>query len=132
MDKRLIRLIKEYVDAINAAVLQLRASGIPIPNSDVEWATNGIQQSGVLDGGGRYYKHGYGCAVHSTDCVVDFDFGAEGQTNGFDCWRLAGFAGDRLGKFGFMTVDELKTVFDEATASGELRSSGYMLYYLNP
>jgi hypothetical protein len=77
----------------------------------------------------RYYKHGYGCAVHLPTGTVDFDFGEHGEIDGFDVWRLSNYAGRRLSAYGIASDDELKKVFDVAVKDGALVYSGYILYY---
>ncbi len=61
---------------------------------------------------------------------MDFDFGAEGQTNGFDLWRLSCFAEDKLSVYRFTSEEELKHVFEESVRAGEIVYSGYILHYL--
>src|SRR6187200_3386603 len=75
MQRSLIALITAYQAAVARAVDALKVSGIPQPQSNVEWALNGIPHSGALKTGGTYRKHGYGCTVETSDGEVDFDFG---------------------------------------------------------
>jgi len=89
-----------------------------------------MPQIGELSGGISYFKHGYGCAVHFSNGVVDFDFGSNGEFDGFNESRLIGFAGDRLEQYGFSSDESLKNIFDVAANSDDMRNSGYILYYL--
>ena len=130
MDSRLSTLIERYQARVRLAVELMTTSGIERPASNRAWSDLDIPQSGVLQGGGRYYKHGYGCAVHLPDGPVDFDFGPHGEIDGFDAWRLIGFAGARLREYGFSGEVELKTVFDE-TSQEHMVFSGYLLYFLS-
>ena len=93
MDHRLAKLIADYIASVSEAVKLLESAGFERPKSNTEWACNEIPQIGVLPGGIKYFKHGYGCAVHLDSGGVDFDFGENGEINGFDIWRLSGFAG---------------------------------------
>lgn len=131
MDTRLLRLISDYQAAVSRAVELIVASGIQRPASNTSWADLDIPQKGKLNGQIRYYKHGYGCAVHFSDEAVDFDFGSNGKIDGFDAWRLLGFAGARLRGYGFSSDKELKDAFNTAAQCGHLRFSGYLLYYLS-
>lgn len=131
MDKRLSALIKDYLASVSRAVQLLAQGGISQPCSNTEWACNDVPQTGILPGGVKYYKHGYGCAVHLNDGTVDFDFGENGENDGFDTWRLSGFAQGKLSQYGFESEDEVKMCFNAAVAAGELRYSGYILYYLH-
>ena len=124
------KLIKECLAAAQAAVSLLAEAGIALPESDRAWCINGIPGTGALRGGVSYRKHCYGCEVRLESGAVDFDFGREGEIDGFDVWRLADFAADRLGSFGFTSRDELKAVFAAAVAAREIRATGYILHYL--
>ena len=98
----------------------------------MEWVGYDVPGSGPLSDGGKYIIHGYGCAVHSPTVRVDFDFGAEGQINGFDWSRLLRFAGGKLTKrYGISGESELRSIFDDACNSRELVASGYILWYLS-
>lgn len=129
MDKRLSLLVDDYLSSVASAVRLLEESGIARPQSNTAWACNGIAQSGVLGRGVKYFKHGYGCAVHLEGGTVDFDFGADGETNGFDAWRLSNFAGRRLARYGFASETELEACFRAAVEAGSFISSGYNLHY---
>ena len=130
MDNRLSALIEDYLASVATAVKLLEQGGIDQPSSNTEWACKGIPQTGVLPGGVKYFKHGYGCSVHLKGGAVDFDFGEKGEINGFDTWRLAGFAEGRLALYGFASEKELKKCFDAEGAAGAFHYSGYILYYL--
>lgn len=96
MNSGLARLIADYQASVREAVALLNKSGIPLPTSNTEWTGVDIPARGVLDGGVSYFKHGYGCAVRLPGGVVDFDFGANGEIDGFDSWRLVSYAGTTL------------------------------------
>ena len=131
MDSRLLTLTTDYQAAVCRAVELLVESGIERPTSNTSWAGLDIPQRGELNDQIRYYKHGYGCAVHFPNGAVDFDFGQNGEIDRFDAWRLLGFAGAGLRGYGFSSEEELKSVFNAAVQSGALRFSGYLLYYLS-
>lgn len=131
MDQRLASIIAEYIAAVSSAVNLLEQGGIARPASDLAWACNGIPQRGVLPGGVKYSKHGYGCRVDLETGPVDFDFGRKGQINGFDAWRLADFVQDRMERYGFSSEEELLRCFDAEVASGSFLYSGYTLHYVH-
>lgn len=130
MDSGLARLIADYQASVRDAVTLLKMSGIPLPASNTEWTGVDIPARGVLDGGVSYFKHGYGCAVRFTSRAVDFDFGANGEIDGFDSWRLVSYAGTRLPEYGFIDGVALSTCFKSEIEAGSLVFSGYILYYL--
>lgn len=130
MNNQLAILIRDYQASVGAAMDMMQRSGIPRPSTNSDWVGTDIPQHGELEGGVRYFKHGYGCAVSLPTGTVDFDFGAHGEIGGFDVWRLASFAGDKLSEYGFADEDALKECFEAEVAVGSLMYSGYILYYL--
>lgn len=130
MNNQLAILISNYQACVAAAVDLMQRSGIPRPSTNTEWVFNAIPQRGELEGAVRYFKHGYGCAVSLPTGTVDFDFGAHGEIVGFDAWRLAGFAGDKLSEYGFSDEYAIAACIEAGVAAGSLVYSGYMLYYV--
>nr|WP_324260171.1 hypothetical protein [Cellvibrio fontiphilus] len=131
MNRKLKALIENYLFAVNEAIELLVASGIELPRSNNEWAASGINQRGELKGRIKYFKHGFGCTVHLPSGSVDFDFGPEGEYNGFDAWRLWGFLQNAKLRSLFESESELRQEFSQAVERGELKYSGYILYFLN-
>ena len=130
MDDRLRPLIDDYKATVARAVAALEATGIPRPSSTTEWVGYDVPGRGALAGGGEYFIHGFGCAVRLPDKSVDFDFGDDGQIDGFDWSRLSSFAGSKLAKhYGIRDEIELRALIDDAHASGDLVHSGYILSY---
>ncbi|MDY0835529.1 DUF6896 domain-containing protein [Pseudomonas sp. SED1] len=130
MNNQLAMLISDYQASIAAAVDMMQRSGIPRPPTNTDWVVTDIPQRGELEGGVRYFKHGYGCAVSLPTGTVDFDFGDRGEIDGFDAWRLASFAGDKLSDYGFADEDAITECFKAEVAAGSLVYSGYILYYV--
>ena len=130
MNNPLAFLISDYQASVASAVDLMQRSGIPRPPTNTDWVGTDIPQRGELEGAVRYFKHGYGCAVHLPTGTVDFDFGAQGEIGGFDAWRLASFAGDRLSAYGFVDEAALTECFKAEVAAGSLVYSGYILYYV--
>jgi len=130
MDRQLFTLIRNYIDAVAHAAALLEASGISLPTSNDNWAATPVSPQGELGDGVRYQKHGYGCDVTGHGWSVDFDFGEDGQIDGFDEWRLRIFLTENPRSIGTMTVEHLRNSFHAAVAAGEVIYSGH-LYYLN-
>jgi hypothetical protein len=130
VDSRLSKLIQDYLKAVEEAVRLFEQMGVERPADNTAWACNEIPQKGLLPGGIEYFKHGYGCAVNLPSGPVDFDFGEEGQINGFDLWRLTRYADERLDEYGFESEKEIEGVFNQSINASEFRYSGYILYYL--
>ena len=130
MDSRLANLIDEYIRAVSNCLELLADAGATMPNRDYEWPPESFPPSGTLSDGREYWCHGVGCAVKSSKGrTVDFDFGENGETNGFSKSRLRTFLGSNPLKFGFNSHDEMSQCFDDATP--EFVFSGIILYYLN-
>lgn len=130
MDEKLQRLIADYQTNVRRAVALMHRSGIKMPYSAFAWVQTDIPHRGILDDGVPYFKHGAGCEVIFETVPVDFDFGENGEIDGFDLWRLTRFAAHGLQDYGFNTPDEVEQAFDAAKTSGELLYSGNCLYYL--
>jgi hypothetical protein len=129
MDQRLSLLILDYQSTVTSAVRLMLEGGIRLPASNKEWSEYSVEPEGLLPGAITYVKHSYGCAVHLPGALVTFDFGRNGETNGFDCWNLQSFAAERIREYGFASDLEFETTFIEAVARGNLYHSG-QLYYL--
>lgn len=130
MNPRLALLVCDYQASVRCAVELMQQCAIPLPASNSDWAGLDIPEQGQLTGGIRYFKHGYGCAVHLPTAIVSFDFGEHGEIDGVTLSRLAGFAENRLAQYGFTDEDELKQCFEHEVAAGALVYSGYILYYV--
>jgi hypothetical protein len=134
MIERLIQLIHEYQSRVQEAVaLFEHYKGLSQPQHPLEWQSSGIPRSGYLDPGEQisYFFHGYGCCVHLPSGIVDWDFGREGQINGFDVWRLDEFVKRGTQNFPeFRDEKVLEDVFAKAKSNGLFHKSDYALYYL--
>ncbi len=109
----------------------MSALGIRLPASHDEWALYQLPANLNLPSGTRIQKHGYGCRFKNERVYVDFDFGANGEIDGFDCWRLYDFSRGRLSsKYGFESEKELEEEFENACKANALKFSGYILWYL--
>jgi hypothetical protein len=79
MDTQLKHLIFAYQASVRTAVEIMQRSGIPLPTTCGDWVETDIPNSGELEGGIRYVKHGIGCKVDLPTGPVDFDFGRLGE-----------------------------------------------------
>jgi hypothetical protein len=120
--QRLVRLIRAYLQATGEAVAALDAAGIARPASALGWSLAGIPHEGRLIDDRRYRKHGFGCTVELPSGSVDFDFGPEGQIDGFDAGRLAFFAKGRLEHFGYASAAQIEQDMQSAIRGGAVVS----------
>jgi hypothetical protein len=121
IDLGLAGLIDDFKAAVRAAVDLMAQSGIARPATTFDWVFDPIKQSGALEGGVRYFKHGHGCKVALPGGTVDFDFGAQGEIDQFDCRRLAYFAKGRLPRYRFADERALEEAYRAALDSGAIK-----------
>jgi len=63
----------------------------------------------------EYQFHGIGCLLIFSDREVDFDFGPENRTDGFDLWRLTEYTLSCPEKYPeYKDKDKLKQDFENA------------------
>ncbi|WP_309741664.1 MULTISPECIES: DUF6896 domain-containing protein [unclassified Chamaesiphon] len=126
--------IYEYQSKVKEAIdLFERYKGLEQPKHPLEWQASGISQLGYLDPEGKifYFLHGYGCCVNLQSGRVDWDFGSEGQIDGFDLFRLHEFVNKGTQDFTeFRDEAILKAIFTEAELKGLIYKSDDILYYL--
>ena len=124
------RLIEDYIATVAKRFTQLkREIGVETPDSNLDWAANGMKKKGTLSDGASYFKHGYGCLIESADESVDFDFGDRGEIDGFDACRLAEFVESAPRRFSVSEERKMQPLLDAALASGSIERRG-RLYYL--
>lgn len=130
MDGKLVSLIDDFQENVQIALKLMQRSGIRMPFSRNDWIKSDMPNTGELDGGVKYYKHGAGCRVRLSTGEVDFDFGMQGEIGGFNLWWLTRFAGKKLAAYGFRNEDEVSEYLDDALDNGELICSEHGLYYI--
>jgi hypothetical protein len=123
-------LIKDYQARVADAVAMLEAAGVARPSSTTAWVESHDFGRMSLPNGFEACKHGFGCSVDGPEWGVDFDFGASGQIDGFDAWRLWDLARRRLREYQFSSEEDIKSAVRSATEAGDLEFSGYILYYV--
>ncbi|MCL6700924.1 hypothetical protein [Pseudomonas sp. T1.Ur] len=83
------------------------------------WSSEKIKRCGVVKGNVTYELHGVGCAVNLPHVLVDFDYGPDGRTDGFDAWRLFIYASELPEKHPkYQSKEVLNLEFEEYVASG--------------
>lgn len=136
MDARLLALIRAYQSATAAALAEfLVRSGLPHP---FNWRAAGLPRVGTLDGAPplHYRFHGAGLAVRPEGGrELDFDFGHDGRTSGFNEWWLSRFVEDSSDAFPEFRLDgAVAAALDAAVSAGEVvqpfRDRQDDLYYL--
>lgn len=132
MKNELRELINAYCTKASELIPRLSKSlGFELPITNGAWASLDIPYRGKTSDGLQYFKHGFGVAIHFDDRKIDIDFGDNGEYDGFDADRLFRFATASHFPTPYKNHREVEADIKDAVAQGELRFSGYILYYLN-
>lgn len=122
METLLDDLIGRFRIAQDAAVaFLLDVAKVPWPDSNRQWGTDCYEvcRQAKLPPGTQLKPHGYGVEVIAAGLLLDFDWGDEGEPDGFDGWRLYYFAMRCQPKIA-CTHSQLNGMLDEALAQGLL------------
>ena len=132
MKKELRNLIDLYLTKTAELVPKIAyALGVTLPITNIEWANLNVPQRGTTDTGLHFFKHGYGVTIKYVGGEINVDFGANGEYNGFDAWRLFRFAEVTGTQIPYKDHLEIAAELEEGEKNKEVRFSGYILYYLN-
>ena len=131
MNATLDSLIARFRAAQDIAVRTLTESlSIPRPSSGLDWvhycAEHGLHKLNKLGDVG-IYAHGYGIELKIADLTIDFDWGDNGEPDGFDGWRLWKFEDDNGDDAPFSHSD-VNAWLDEAYNQGELTKCGALYF----
>lgn len=127
--------LRELIDAYCAKAAELiprlaEALGFKLPITNTEWVCFDVPNPRPTCNGLQYFKHGFGVAIKFDGGAIDIDFGDNGEYNGFDADRLFRFATASGFPTPYKDYREVEADIKEAVAKGQLRYSGYILYYL--
>lgn len=133
MNPVLDTLIERFRGAQDVAVATLvQTLRIPRPKTDFDWPqicedhgfVGRCEREGI-----QIYAHGYGIELKIGDLTIDFDWGENGEPDGFDAWRLWIFASDNSESLP-CTYESIQQWLDAAHAAGELTKS--LTLYFDP
>ncbi|AWF81664.1 hypothetical protein BTJ40_12970 [Microbulbifer sp. A4B17] len=120
------RELKEIIDRFNEA--QETAVNIlesvfecPRPVSAMDFTTRCKQElrdKNYQCGGYKIRPHGIGMEVNVNGIKIDFDFGHNGEINGFDAWRLYNFVNQNNIKSPLNSEGKIKAAFELAVFNG--------------
>jgi len=131
MNPTLNSLIERFRNAQDVGVKTLTKSlNVPRPSSGLDWvlycAEHGLHDLDKLGDVG-IYAHGYGIELKIAELTIDFDWGDNGEPDGFDGWRLWKFAGDDSNDVSF-THSDVNAWLDEAYSRGQLTKTGALFF----
>jgi hypothetical protein len=131
MKPELETLIRCFRDAQDVGVATVRDTlQIPLPKSGPDWVhycwNNGIQKLKELNGV-PIYAHGYGIELKIGELTIDFDWGPNGEADGFDAWRLYNFTLDNDTGVE-CTHDDVIQWIEAAFKNGELQRSNHTYF----
>lgn len=137
MDQELARIIKLFNDAQLKAVEVLENDfGCPRPKSSDDFIFRCvpiIRASNYESVGYKIRPHGIGMEVSMRGTTIDFDFGKNGQFNGFDSWRLYEFIKINKIKSPISSEKKMTGLFNNSVSLGEIvKGTGIgNIYYVN-
>lgn len=121
MDPDLLELIHAFQSATAEALAEfLKRSGLAHP---FEWRRAGLPRQGVLAGAPRirYAFHGAGLDLRIGNRHIDFDFGYDGRTGGFNRGWLQQFAREHPERFArFGDSAHLEAALEAARRAGAI------------
>ncbi|WP_420321036.1 DUF6896 domain-containing protein [Flagellimonas sp.] len=78
----------------------------------------------------KLFPHGYGLTFSNNEFWIDFDFGEDGEINGFDAKRLWVFIEKNNIETNFLSSHEIQEIIKLETKKGKLVFSGDTNYYI--
>jgi len=122
MNKELSRIINLFNDAQKEAVYILESQfGCSKPTSSMDFTTrckSAIRNQNYESGEYKIRPHGIGMEININGTKIDFDFGENGEFNGFDSWRLFNFIETNKIKSTISTEEEMKELLENAISNG--------------
>lgn len=137
MNQELSRIINLFNDAQKEAVYILENQfGCSRPTSDMDFIARckpAIQNQNYESGGYRIRPHGIGMEIDIHGVRIDFDFGENGEFNGFDSWRLFNFIKKNKIKTTISSEKEMKELLKNAISNGYIVKGNGMgnVHYVN-
>ncbi|WHI48193.1 hypothetical protein [Microbulbifer sp. VAAF005] len=109
------KVVDDYLAAVGKGISLFKKEVGEMPPLEA-WRDKKLPQSGSFPSGVEYQFHGIGCLLIFNDCEVDFDFGPDNRSDGFDLWRLSGYISSCPQKYPAYSEENLKKDFAEAVS----------------
>lgn len=131
-NKQILNLIKDYQNDVK---LFMKLFNEKYARKDIirAWHDGDIPQNGKVTDTIEYELHGIGCCVFFPDREIDFDFGPNLRTDGFDLWRLKQYIKQNTNPGKYPTNDELEVSFNQLAECGAIKKiyENSNLYFFN-
>lgn len=105
--------------------------GVGLPTSGRDWlricGETGLYNVRWINGI-EVYTHGYGIELDIDGFNIDFDWGENGEPDGFDWWRLWNFARNNPDGTPLPEDADVRQWLEEAFAAGELTRDRNLFY----
>lgn len=114
-----LNLINEYLNDVRMFIKYFKEK---YHREDVilAWRDGDIPQSGNVTDTIEYELHGIGCCIFFPDREIDFDFGPEMRSDGFDLWRLKKYLNQRPDISKHLSIEDLETTFNNLVKNGTI------------
>ncbi|MAZ86048.1 MAG: hypothetical protein CL693_00170 [Cellvibrionaceae bacterium] len=121
MDRELSEIINRF-NAVQEEAVDILESVFecPRPISAMDFTTRckqEIRNKNYQCGGYKVRPHGIGMEININGTRIDFDFGHEGEINGFDSWRLYNFVNQNKIKSPLNTEAKIQAAIDSAISN---------------
>ncbi|MCB0803557.1 MAG: hypothetical protein KDB74_10695 [Flavobacteriales bacterium] len=105
---------------------------LPIPITNNEWVVFRMENKKAIKDYSKYqiFPHGYGLSLKTPDFFIDFDFGENGEINGFDAGRLFNFISKNKIKSSLKNQKIIEQVIADQINKNKVVYSGYINHYL--
>ncbi|WHI52371.1 hypothetical protein P3339_06200 [Microbulbifer sp. MLAF003] len=137
MDFELKRIIEKFNVAQEKAVAVLESNfECQRPQSSHDFilrCVTAIRKANYEKDGYKIRPHGIGMEVNIDGTKIGFDFGMNGEFNGFDAWQLSEFVRSNKIKSDLKSEDDFKSAIEKAVKDDEIVKSTGMgsIFYVN-
>jgi len=127
-------MITEYLQAVEKG-LKLFEQKIGRRDILAAWHEGALPREGKLLDDVEYELHGIGCWLSFPEYEIDFDFGPNGRSDGFDLWKLNKYVKQFAERFpALQKAKQLEATFEQLKIYGIITQKypqQSSLYFLN-
>ncbi len=127
----ILKKFNECQSVVVNKLIELWSASLPI--TTIEWPVWSQSQYDedqfTNEYGIRIFPHGFGLSYQDSEFYIDFDFGENGETNGFDSNRIWLFAERNGINTQLINENQIQKIIEDQVLKGNLKFSGYINYY---